>query len=216
MTTPAHRAQRRERSRPSSARVRALLALGSVAAVAAGLSAHGTFAAWSDSATVQTGSFASGSLDITVNDQLVGGAGSWTSSSLALAEMQPGESVAVSFPVRNNGSTPLVYSVSGTATGALAVSNGLRFSVTFGVPAVNSGSRAAGNRTGSCGTAASEAGTTPLTPASTSLTGSRPLAVGVAETACVVARLSSSAPNSLQGASGSAALVFAAVQPTAG
>ncbi len=209
---PATSASRRRRS----GRTRALISLAAVAVMATGLSVKGTFAFWTDSASVQTGSFTSGTLDVTLSGNLAGAAnngGTWNNTSFALAEMVPGESIAVSFPVRNNGSVPLSYTVAGTGAGGLAVTNGLQYSVAFGVNAANSGSQAGGNRAGACGgTASSDANTTLLTSTSTSLATTRTLAVGTQETVCIVARFNSNAGNGLQGLSGSASLLFDAKQ----
>lgn len=202
-------------------RGRALLSLAVVALLATGMSVKGTFAAWTDAATLQTGSFASGTLDITLNGNLVGpgttnNPGTWTNNSFALTNMSPGESTAVSFPVRNNGSTGLKYTLTGTGTGGLAAANGMQLAVYFGSTAANSGTEAAGNRAGSCG------GTTPTDANGTALTGTastfatdRVLASGVSETVCLVARLTSTAGNALQGQTMTASLLFNARQLTA-
>ena len=207
--------------RRARGRVRAILSLAVVAFLGAGMSVSGTFASWTDSATMQTGSFTTGTLDITLNGNLVGpgtanNPGTWTNSSFALANLSPGESTATSFPVRNNGSTGLKYTVTGTGTGGLAVAGGMQFAVYYGVTAANSGTEAAGNRAGSCG------GTTPTDANGTTLTGSastfatdRVLASGAQETVCIVARLNSTAGNALQGQSMTASLLFNARQLTA-
>lgn len=216
----AHAAPRPHRLR-TPGRARAVLALAVLAFLATGVSVKGTFASFSDAATMQTGSFASGTLDITLSGNLVGpgtanNPGTWTNSSFALANLVPGESYAVSFPVRNNGTAALKYNVSGTGAGGLAVATGMQFAVYFGVTAANTGTEANGNRTGACG------GTTPtdvngvtLTGASAALAADRNLAAGVAENVCVVARLNSTAGNALQGQTMSAALLFNARQLTA-
>ncbi|WP_376707694.1 SipW-dependent-type signal peptide-containing protein [Nocardioides alcanivorans] len=54
----------------------------------------GTLAAWTDSATVTSGSFATGTLDLRVGeasaDQLGGQGGSWQHASLTLSDLAPG------------------------------------------------------------------------------------------------------------------------------
>lgn len=197
-------------------RARAALALAVLAVVAAGLSVRGTFAAWTDNATMPTGSFSSGTLDLTLNGNLVGVGGSWQNTSLGLGNLSPGESTAVAVSVRNNGSTPLKYGISAVGAGTLAVTDGLRFAVYPGVTATTTGTEAAANRTGSCGgTSPGDAATTPV--ATTATFGSdRTLAAGASESVCIVARLSSAAPNSLQGQSGTTAtFTFNARQLTA-
>lgn len=206
-----HRSAAPRRQRRSG-RTRAVLCLGAVAVMATGLSVKGTFAFWTDAATATTGSFTAGTLDITVNGQLAGAAGNGgttTVASLTMANMVPGESVAAAFPVANNGSIPLTYNLTGTGSGGLAVANGLQYSVTFGAAATNTGSAAGGNRAGACGgTVSTDANTQLLASAATSFATNRALTNGASDTVCVVARLNSSAPNALQGLSGSAAFLF--------
>jgi predicted ribosomally synthesized peptide with SipW-like signal peptide len=205
----SHRAATPRRRR--TGRTRAILSLGAVAVLATGMSVKGTFAFWTDAATANTGTFTSGTLDISVNGALAAQNGGSTSlTNFKLDTMVPGESVAFSFPVKNEGTVPLTYKVTGTGSGALAVANGMQYAVFFGSSASNTGTSANGNRAGSCGsTAATDTNTTLLTATSTTLTGSdRTLASGASETVCVVARLNFNAGNDLQGKSGSASLVF--------
>ncbi len=208
----SHRAPHRRRS----GRVRAMISLAAVAVLASGMSVKGTFAFWTDNATVQTGSFTAGTLDITVNGQLAGqsnNGGSTTVATISLGNMVPGESVAVTFPLKNDGSIPLTYTLTGTGAGGLAVTNGLQYSVTFGGPAANTGTADNGNRAGSCGgTPATDANTTLLTSSAHTFATNRALSSGATDNVCVVARLNSNAPNALQGASGSATLLFASKQ----
>lgn len=202
-------------------RGRAVLSLAVVAFLATGMSVQGTFASWTDSATMQTGSFTSGTLDITLNGQLVGpgtanNPGSWTNATFTLANVVPGESIAQSFPVKNNGTTGLKYNVTGTGTGGLAVASGMQYAVYFGVTATNSGTEAAGNRVGACGASTpTDVNGVTLTNTAASLAADRNLAAGVTETVCVVARLNSAAGNALQGQSTVAGIVFNARQLTA-
>lgn len=199
------------KSKRRSGRTRAVLMLAAVGVLATGMSVKGTFAFWTDSATATTGSFSAGTLDITVNGQLAGSGninGTTTVASLTLKDMVPGESIAATFPVANNGTVPLTYNLTGTGSGGLAVTNGLQYAVTFGGTATNTGSAATGNRTGSCGTTATDANTTLLTGTPSSFATARALAVGASDTVCVVARLNSNAPNALQGAVGTASLLF--------
>ncbi len=202
--------------RRRSGRTRALIALAAVVVLATGLSVRGTFAFWTDSATVQGGTFSSGTLDITLDGNLAGAAnngGTWTNTSFALTTMLPGESIAMSFPLRNVGTVPVTYNLVGTGSGGLAATNGLQYSVAFGVNSANSGTVAAGNRAGTCGgTASTDANTTLLTAGGHTYVSNRALAAGAQETVCVVARLNSNAPNSLQNLNGSASFLFDAKQ----
>lgn len=207
----SHRAPHRRRS----GRVRALISLAAVAVLASGMSVKGTFAFWTDSATVRTGSFTAGTLDITVKGELAGPAnnGGSTTADLTLTNMVPGESVATSFPLKNNGSIPLTYTLTGTGSGGLAVQNGLQYSVVFGATETNSGAISTGDRAGRCGaTVATDANTTLLTSSATTFVTDRALSTGATDTVCIVARLNSNAPNALQGLSGSATFLFASKQ----
>lgn len=207
-----HRARRAAPRRRTSGRARALLTLGAVGALALGLGAQGTFAFWTDEATVTTGSFASGTLDITLNGALAGApnnGGTTNLSALALANMVPGESIAVAFPVANAGTTPLTYTATGTATGALASS--MQFSVYPGT-ASNTGTAAANTRAGAC-TGSAIATNQVLTASSAAVIGTpRSLAPAASESICVIARLDSAAGNATQSQTMSASLVFSAKQ----
>ncbi len=138
---PAPR-QRRWR-RVFSARNRSLMSLGAIGFLAVGLGAQGTFAFWTDQAKVETGTFSSGTLDVTLNGALAGPAnngGSISFPGFSLNTMVPGESQAQSFPIANAGTVGLTYTINGTATGALAPA--MLFEVHLG-NASNSGTAAA-------------------------------------------------------------------------
>ncbi|WP_139978657.1 TasA family protein [Nocardioides litoris] len=208
----SHRAPKTRRApRRRSGRTRAIISLGAIAVLATGMSVKGTFAFWTDAATASTGSFTSGTLDISVNGALAQQNGGTTAlTAFKMDTMVPGESVAFSFPVKNEGTVPFTYKVTGTGSGALAVANGLQYAVYFGSAATNTGTAAAGTRAGACGTAtATDSNTTPLTSTSATLTNAdRTLAPTATETVCVIARLNFNAGNDLQGKSGSATLVL--------
>lgn len=172
-------------------------------------SVQGTFAFWSDEASMSTGSLTAGTLDVTLDGNLAGRAndgGTWTQTTFALDAMLPGESRATSFAVRNAGTSGLTYAVAGSATGALAPA--LRFSVYAGGAAANTGTAAAGNRAGSCAGAAVATDVT-LAAASAVLTATRrTLASGASEQVCVIARLTLDAANGMQGATATATFAF--------
>lgn len=214
-----HRAPRQARRaaprKRRSGRARAVLTLGAVGALALGLGAQGTFAFWTDSGTVTTGSLESGTLDITLNGALAGAVNngqSTTLSALALTNMVPGESIAVAFPVANAGTAALTYTVTGTATGPLAPS--MQFSIYPGT-ASNAGTAAANNRAGACtGTAivtnqVLTGSSAPVIATPRSLAGSPTPA---SESICVIAKLDTAADNTAQGKTMTANLVFNAKQ----
>jgi hypothetical protein len=193
----------------TSAQVRALLSVG----ILLGVGSVGTMARFTASGDATAGSFTTGSLDVRLNaaGNNVGQGGTWTNASLAIADITPGESLAVSFPVRNDGSTGLTYTATATATGGLAPA--LRFSTYTGGTATNSGTAAADDRVGTCtGTAASTA-VTLSGSAATVIATAQTLAVSASQNVCVLVQLSTTAASSVQGSSATASYAFNAVQP---
>lgn len=176
-------------------------------------STQGTFAYWTDDASVASGGLTGGTLDITLDGNLAGSAnngGTWTQSSFALDAMLPGESRAVSFAVRNAGTAGLTYAVSGSATGGLTP--GLRFSVYAGGVASNTGTAAAGNRTGTCAGTALATELTLSSSVASLVAGRRALGAGASEQVCLVARLDLGAANSLQGTTSTATIALSGRQ----
>lgn len=195
--SPTHRRRR-------SGRVRALLSLG----LLLGITQVGTLASWTDSATAQGGNFSSGTLDLTVGessaDQLSGPGGSWTHTNLALTAMAPGESVARSLTVGNGGSVLLTYNATVvTSNNDLfnATTPGLQLTVVEGATVGNTGTQASNNRIGTCtdGSATSLTNTDVSTSASGLHGSAVSLAAGASRTYCVLAKLATTSPNSMQG-----------------
>jgi predicted ribosomally synthesized peptide with SipW-like signal peptide len=167
-----------------SARTRAALSLGVVLAVGS----TGTFAYWTDDVTVNGTSFTAGTLDLQVND--LNTVAAYTT--LNLATMVPGNSMAGTLVIKNNGNVPLKY------TGATTANN-------------NDGKNLAGNLTARV-TLGTTTGTSPaITCTGTAIAGSattaigalttpkRQLAPGASETICVEVTLPAAAPGSVQG-----------------
>ncbi|RZI84962.1 MAG: hypothetical protein EOO67_16280 [Microbacterium sp.] len=140
---------RRTRSRT----VRALLAVG----VVLGFGATATTAYFTDDATLGTGPVSSGRLDLQVgpaSDTLLldGPGGTWSFTVVQLADVFPGESVAMDLFIKNGGTTPLTFTGDAWSTTNdlhTADGNGLLVSTTRGATAGNSTS-ATGYRTGTC------------------------------------------------------------------
>jgi predicted ribosomally synthesized peptide with SipW-like signal peptide len=215
---PRHRTagpvEHRERRRVlGSRRIRALLSLG----IVVGLGAVGTLAYWTDDATITSSSFSTGTLDVALNDGLIGPAnngGTISDTTFTLSDMIPGESFARTVKVGNAGSVRLNYTAKAWNSGTLA--SGLRWTVVAGSTASNSGSTAAGNRTGACSVGTTTAtdvtlGTTSGT-ATTVIATKRPINVTSFENVCVIAKVDSAAGNALQGTSASATLIFNGTQ----
>jgi len=184
-------------------RTRALLSLGIVLV----LGVSGTYAYWTDSATVNGGTITSGTLDLTAgptsgSEQLRGQGGTWTYTALALADMIPNESVSRTIVVRNSGSAPLTFNLTAASTtNALTSGNsGLRVQIyDQSTAATQTGTPAAGNRSGGCTggtlTLTADVSTTP----SANLYATAPtLQTGQTRSLCVRVWLNSAAPNSLQ------------------
>lgn len=197
--------------RDRSGRLRALLSVG----VLLGVGSVNTMAFFTDDATMTTGNFTSGTLDIRLNADTnnVGQGGTWANTSFAIANLIPGESVASSFPVRNDGTVPFKWSTMATASGTLAPQ--LRFTTYLGGTAANTGTQAAGNRAGTC--TGGTAQTTDVTLNGTAVNvitqaAAGTIAVGASQAVCVRVQLVSTAPNTAQGQTASASYVFNAVQ----
>lgn len=207
-----HRSSTKRRRR--TGRTRAIISLGAVAVLATGMSVKGTFAFWSDSATATTGSFSSGTLDITLNNLLAGPGGTTNIPALTLSLMVPGESVSASFPIANNGTVGLNYTISGSAIGDLAPF--MQFTVTSGTANTATGTAAAGNRAGTCSGPALVTNAT-LTSATQVLMSTprnlTPAGATKTENICVMARLNPDADDTAQTKTmSSASLVFNAKQ----
>lgn len=152
----------------------------------------GTWAWWSDDASVSGTRVTSGTLDLVVGKD-VDDAVTW--SGLSLEDMAPGESVAAELTVANAGSVPFTWTVDGSATGALSP----QVSATVVVGGTASTTSATYPRAGSCtGGTTSYTGT--LGGTSTRVVATQAaLAGGASTTLCVRLRLPDSAPNGAQG-----------------
>jgi predicted ribosomally synthesized peptide with SipW-like signal peptide len=170
-------------------RVRALLCLGGLL----GIGAVGTLAAWSDKATATSGTFATGTITLQLDNSKTLGM-----PTLAATNLLPGESVAAMVTVQNKGTLPLTYMMAATTpAGSPQVTAHLIVSAYSGGTAANA--TAAGLRTGSCtGTKVAEA---PLTAGGSApmVTTPRPVAARTGtDPLCVSVRLAPSAPVGVQ------------------
>jgi predicted ribosomally synthesized peptide with SipW-like signal peptide len=169
----------------ASARTRAALSLGVVLAVGS----TGTFAYWTDDVTVSGTTFTAGTLDLQVNN--LNTVTAYTA--LNLTTMVPGNSMAGTLVIKNNGNVPLKY------TAAAAANNTDTKNLAGSLAArVTSGAVTGSSPTLTCtGTAITGSGST--VNGSLISTG-RQLAPGATETICVEVTLPANAPSSLQGA----------------
>lgn len=165
----------------SSVRLRAVLALGTVL----GLGSVGTLAAWSTSTTTTSGDFVTGNVDITVNG--TEGTPTPTAISLTPNTFVPGQSRATIVTVRNAGSIGFDYTTAVAVTGTLGANL---------VATIRPGATIAAD--GTC-------------PGTAVVTGTaRRTARGASDSLCVQLTLSSTAPTTAQGQTGTATLTFTA------
>lgn len=184
---------RRRASRPRTARVRALLSLGLVL----GAATTGTFAYWTDQGVVSGASLTTGTLDLKLDNQdnITG------YTSLSVANMIPGQSVAAVLAVQNAGTTNFTYTASTTATNSDGknLRGALQVKVTGGEV---SGTTCSGGTLTGTGTALNGG----------LVTTARSLAPSASENLCIEVRLPTSAANTLQSAATSVTMTFDAVQ----
>ena len=177
-----------------SARVRAVLGL----AVVLGLATPGTYAHWVDEVQVDGTTISSGTLDLRVDDQ--DNVTAYTA--LDIAPMVPGSSTAAVLTLRNNGTAPLEYTATTSATNADGKSLGAALVVKVTGDTTVTGTAPASSCAGVAlpGSASSLGG--PLLP-----TG-RLLAPGASEKLCVQVTLPTTAASALQGATTTVGLAF--------
>jgi predicted ribosomally synthesized peptide with SipW-like signal peptide len=178
----------------ASARLRAALGLGVVLSVGV----TGTFAYWTDAATVSGTTFTAGTIDLKTNgsDNVTGYA------TLNLSTMVPGNSTAGVLTIANTGTAPLKYTASTTATNADGKNLGGALTVKVTGDATTSGSSPAAT---CAGAALGGAGTTLNGPL---LGTGRLLAAGASEKVCVQVTLPAAAGTALQGATTSVVFTF--------
>ncbi|WP_229051180.1 SipW-dependent-type signal peptide-containing protein [Aeromicrobium sp. Leaf350] len=176
MTRHAPTSRRATRRGLRSVPVRAVLSLG----IVAGFGATGTYAYWTDDATVGGGEFLTGTLDVKLSGADNNPAGFATE--LTLTNMQPGQSKAAVVTVENVGTTDFVYSATGTSPGLL--SDHLVYRVVPGGSV--SGAGAAQTCTGGTETFSGLLDEVTPTPVIGTL---RALAAGATESVCVEAKL---------------------------
>lgn len=167
----------------ASVRARAALSLGVVLAVGS----TGTFAYWTDDVTVRGTSFTAGTLDLQVND--LNTVTAYTT--LNLTTMVPGNSMAGTLVIRNNGNVPLKYTgaTAATNTDGKNLAGNLTARVTLGAVSGTSPAMTCG------GTLVAGGGTTTI---ATLTTPKRELAPNTTETICVEVTLPAGAPSTVQ------------------
>ena len=191
----AHRRRR-------SGRIRALLGLG----VLLGLGYTGTFAYWTDQATIEGDSLAAGTLNLKVDGlEADPTPATW---SLGANNLVPQESVAAAMTVQNAGTVPFTYTATAAGSGDAQMLTDMTFRTYVGGGPTNNTS--GGLRVGSCG--GSLMSTLTLSGTAQSAVPIQSLAVSGSQQVCVVATLIATAATADQGKSVSATYVFNAKQ----
>jgi predicted ribosomally synthesized peptide with SipW-like signal peptide len=186
--TPHHPSWRRLLT---SVRVRALLSLG----IALGIGTTGTLAAWSDDVVVNGGTFTSGTLDLQVND-----ADAYAATLLSMTAMVPGNTSAQVLTIKNNGTAPLKYSLTGGLTGTDAATFGTAAALTLTIRAGGAKSGTGNSSTCTGGTSIySSALTATATTAIIPTTGRRgPLVAAGTDALCFQVTFDANASTTLQ------------------
>jgi predicted ribosomally synthesized peptide with SipW-like signal peptide len=192
------RAGARRARRRTSVRVRALLALG----IAGGALATGSFAFWTDDVTITGTTFTSGVLDLQVN-----ASDSYTTTTLGMSAtpMLPGNTSAEVLTVKNNGTVPLKYTLTGGLTGTDAATYSTAAALKLTI--VSGGTRSGTGNAATCTGGTTIYGPTALTSTtSTAIIGTRrgPIAVAGTEALCFQITFDAAAASSLQGKTASA------------
>lgn len=195
-----HTAAQRSWIGSTSARVRAVLALGMVL----GLGVVGTLAAWQDTSAVTSGTFVAGTVDLSLrqgsaaSDGAVGANTAYSFSDFAGTGIAPGGAgVFKQLLVRNNGSLNVGYQIGVTGTGTLVEDAA---GLTIGI-------YASASCTATTSTAQLYSGK--IGGAATAV---RSLAAAGTEQLCVRAWLEPTAPSTLQNQTGVLVFNFTAVQ----
>ncbi len=182
-----HRASRR------STRLRAALGLGVVTPVLA----IGSYAFWTDDVTITGTTFTAGVLDLQVNT-----ADSYVTTTLSMSgtPMLPGNTSAEVLTVKNNGTVPLKY----TLTGGLGGTDAAAFNTAAAIQltVVAGGTRSGSGNAATCTGGSVLYGPTALTNVtSTAIIGTRrgPIAAAGTEALCFQITFDAAAPGTLQG-----------------
>lgn len=185
--TTSHRSPRRTTT------LRALLGLGILAPVLA----IGSFAFWTDDVAISGTTFTAGVLDLQVNTS-----DAYVTTTLGMSgtPMLPGNTSAEVLTVKNNGTVPLKYTLTGGlgGTDAAAFNTAAALQLTI----VAGGTRSGSGNAATCTGGSTIYGPTALTNVtSTAIIGTRrgPVAVAGTEALCFQITFDAAAANSLQG-----------------
>ena len=157
-------------------------------------------ALFTDSQAASTGNFTTGSVSLSVSS---------VSTSLALSNMAPGDTVTAPLTVTNSGSLALRYAMTSAAAGDSGLASALSVAIKSGVSDCSNGGFAGSGSSVATGTLAAVGFGDPSAGAQA---GDRVLPTG-SEALCFQVKLPSTADNSLQGGkTASATFTFSAEQ----
>lgn len=147
------------------------------------LATSGTYALWNGAATVNGSTISTGSIGVTVN-----GAASYSIVGLDATKLAPGRSVVTTVTIANTGTTPISATLSSVAIGS-NMNNLATYLTLIASPIAITGACAIGLAGGTSA------------PLSTFTTASYPylMGVGSSQVVCLELKLSSAAPQSVQG-----------------
>ena len=168
-----------------SGRFRALFSLG----IVLGVGAVSTMAAWSDSATVQGGTFTTGTLDLKIGTPPVDNNPTQFTTDFAMSNMRPGSTTDAVLKVTNSGSIPFGFTATASSTNSGAGADQLGSALTLKAYNNNSSGSCTGEPISTGNTAADFA----LPP--------QQLAAAATQNLCFRATLPTNAAAALQGKS---------------
>jgi len=159
--------------------------------------AVGTYAYWTDDVTISGTTFTTGTLDLQVNS-----ADSYSTTTLGMSStpMVPGNTSAEVLTVKNNGTVPLKYTLTGGLAGTDAAAFNTAASIKLTI--VSGGTRSGSGNAATCTGGTTIYGPTALTNVtSTAIIGTRrgPVAAAGTEALCFQITFDAAAPATLQG-----------------
>ncbi len=202
-----HRARRRPWWR--SMKLRAVLSLG----IVFGLGATGTLAFWTDTASMSTGSFTSGKMDLQLDAGAVGTDTAYANTSITWAGLSPSERKAFNLSVKNVGNPTFTFVATVTrGTAPPWAFSGTPITVQFFAGAASPDTTYPQQDTCS----GSSLGPSVAVDGSNKalLTSSQTILANQTQAVCVVVGLDSAADNANQGKAGSVKIDFSATQAT--
>jgi hypothetical protein len=175
----------------------------------------GTFtsAIFTDSATMPSSTFSTGTVDIDLSDSDETNADNLVTSDITFSAMAPGDQVTAPITVTNNGSLDLRYAVTSTTTENVLAAE-LDMTIKSGVTTcTDAGFGASGTVEYGAGDLGSTTGTNVIgNPTQGADAGDRTLAAGASEVLCFNVKLPLAATNASQGVTTTATFDFQAEQ----